>query len=236
MSGANENRVSDSLIDRLVDGELDETERQRLLDRLEIEPGGWRRCALAFLEAQEWTRTLSCSSETVASRCQGTVSQSPTEFGETAHVARRRREPAGRRFQRAARLAAGILLAFASGWMASVATRPLDSPTAPNQGVAVSAALTTSKAPTAIAQERRGPTGETDLERSEASVVPPPDDSSWDAEAPLVVSEPVRRELERQGYRVEQRSGLISMELQDGQSLAVPVDEVELHYVGNRTY
>lgn len=42
------------LLDRLVDGELTETERNELLLRLERSPGGWRHCALAFLEAQSW--------------------------------------------------------------------------------------------------------------------------------------------------------------------------------------
>src|SRR5262245_61197611 len=42
------------LLDRLVDGELDDHERRELLLRLEQFPGGWRRCALAFLEAQVW--------------------------------------------------------------------------------------------------------------------------------------------------------------------------------------
>ncbi|MBL9084418.1 MAG: hypothetical protein JNK76_21635, partial [Planctomycetales bacterium] len=41
-------------LDRLVDGEVSETERRELLLRLEHSSDGWRRCALAFLEAQAW--------------------------------------------------------------------------------------------------------------------------------------------------------------------------------------
>ena len=49
----------DALFDRLVDGELSDFERQRLLASLDDPQGvwrdqGWRRCALAFLEAQTW--------------------------------------------------------------------------------------------------------------------------------------------------------------------------------------
>jgi hypothetical protein len=44
----------DPLFDRLVDGELSALERQQLLASLDDRPGGWRRCALAFLEAQTW--------------------------------------------------------------------------------------------------------------------------------------------------------------------------------------
>jgi hypothetical protein len=45
-------------LDRLVDGELSPQEYRALLAALEAEPGGWRRCALAFLEAQAWSAEL----------------------------------------------------------------------------------------------------------------------------------------------------------------------------------
>ncbi|HEY2158769.1 MAG TPA: hypothetical protein VGH33_24270 [Isosphaeraceae bacterium] len=41
-------------IDRLVDGELDPAARRDLLNRLDSSPDGWRCCALAFLEGQEF--------------------------------------------------------------------------------------------------------------------------------------------------------------------------------------
>ena len=44
----------DSRFDRLVDGALSVVEYKSLLASLEDEPGGWRRCAMAFLEAQAW--------------------------------------------------------------------------------------------------------------------------------------------------------------------------------------
>src|SRR5438132_8057875 len=42
----------DTRFDRLVDGEMTLDEYQALLASLDDEPGGWRRCALAFLEGQ----------------------------------------------------------------------------------------------------------------------------------------------------------------------------------------
>ena len=48
----------DLRFDRLVDGELSDAERRRLLASLDDEPGGWRCCALAFLEAQAWRETM----------------------------------------------------------------------------------------------------------------------------------------------------------------------------------
>jgi hypothetical protein len=46
--------IDDTMLDRLVDGDLDEPTRRDVLLALESEPDGWRRCALAFLEAQAW--------------------------------------------------------------------------------------------------------------------------------------------------------------------------------------
>jgi hypothetical protein len=50
-NGMNE-RELETLIERLVDGELSGESYRRLLASLDDEPAGWRRCALAFLEAQ----------------------------------------------------------------------------------------------------------------------------------------------------------------------------------------
>jgi hypothetical protein len=45
-------------LDRLADGELSRDEYQALLAALDDEPGGWKRCAFAFLEAQALTGEL----------------------------------------------------------------------------------------------------------------------------------------------------------------------------------
>ena len=42
----------DCVIDQIVDGALTPAELRAAVDRLEREPDGWKRCALAFLEAQ----------------------------------------------------------------------------------------------------------------------------------------------------------------------------------------
>ena len=56
--------------DLLVDGELSEADRRALLLQLEHEPDGWRRCALAFLEAQCWKAELGqIAPPAAASRC-----------------------------------------------------------------------------------------------------------------------------------------------------------------------
>lgn len=52
------NSNDEALFDRLVDGEIPSEERRRLLASLDDRPGGWRQCALAFLEAQSWRTDL----------------------------------------------------------------------------------------------------------------------------------------------------------------------------------
>ena len=46
------------LIERLVDGELSDEEREDLLYRLDEKIDGWRFCALSFLEAQSFRSAL----------------------------------------------------------------------------------------------------------------------------------------------------------------------------------
>ncbi|MHB8898491.1 MAG: hypothetical protein ACYC6Y_07065 [Thermoguttaceae bacterium] len=50
--------IDEAQLDLLVDGELGAAERRELLLLLDAEPGGWRRCALAFLEAQAWRQAV----------------------------------------------------------------------------------------------------------------------------------------------------------------------------------
>jgi anti-sigma factor RsiW len=91
-------------IDRLVDGELSGNERRELLLRLESEPDGWRRCALAFLEAQSWR-------ETFAAPASG--ADHPVVMPRAVHSVRIRRWRYGAMLTA---LAASIAVAFAAGW------------------------------------------------------------------------------------------------------------------------
>jgi hypothetical protein len=80
--------IDDHIIDRLVDGELGADERRDLLLALEAQPSGWRRCALAFLEAQAWRHemrqvvasTMIKEKQTAAAACgEPTVTRSKME-------------------------------------------------------------------------------------------------------------------------------------------------------------
>ena len=60
--------VDDRTLDLLVDGELSPAARRELLIQLDRVPDGWRRCALAFLEAQSWREEFGSLSCPAASR------------------------------------------------------------------------------------------------------------------------------------------------------------------------
>jgi len=240
MSRANERLVSDALIDRLVDGEFDEIERRGLLLQLEAEPGGWRRCALAFLEAQAWTSSLREAADS-------TFGQRPelaARIGPKGPIDAPLGSPIGDRPQRFRRIrpmglrVAGLVLAFVGGWLVATAWHAPET-----KGVPLQAESSTPIHP-AIAPPHLTST-EAPLSRPQDGSDPAPasrqasgglETSPWAAAFPPPLPVPLRRHLERQGYHVEQRSGLVSMELKDGQRFGVPVDEVELRYVGDRTY
>jgi hypothetical protein len=104
-------------IDRLVDGELDPPARGDLLRRLDAAPDGWRCCALAFLESQEfggaaraWAREHSAATATA--------------------VVEPRRSPLPSRLAMAATLVGLAFLAgFATrGWATGPVERAGDSP------------------------------------------------------------------------------------------------------------
>jgi hypothetical protein len=91
-----------------VDGELPDAERRALLLRLDTEPDGWRRCALAFLEAQNWREAFG-----------PLVVPSATAARTWPKLTMDRQGLKSRSLRRVARLtglAASLLTAFALGW------------------------------------------------------------------------------------------------------------------------
>jgi hypothetical protein len=193
-------------LDRLVDAELSESERRQLLLRLEAEPHGWRRCALAFLEAQAWRQSIRGIMEPVAG-----IAQS----GMTSNI-RRMRSP--RRFlMYVTALTAALVAAFALGraWHGKTGD------TAPQVLVAAG------ESPAAA------PVRETPLPAPAGSAARGSPQTR--AESSSYVDSLVKQ-WEQQGYYVERQKRLVSIEMKDGKRVNVPVQEVRLQYVRGRTY
>ena len=241
--------VSQIDIDRLVDGELDEQHERELLARLDQTPDGWRRCALAFLEARTWRREL-------------------RRLMEPAHRDRTRATPArppqrARHAVRLAALCATWLVAFGLGagsaWLTFL--QQAESRSVSPRAVAVAERGKTASEQSAVVASRpdNQPTGErpSDAVRTNPSVKPDAADRSESVrllvqhgsgqtevvDVPVIdvlradelwrlerdpAAERLRKRLERLGHRVRTQRWLIPVPLRDGRQLVVPVEELDV--------
>ena len=193
------NTSDDSIaIDRLIDGELDEHERRELLLRLDTMPDGWRRCALAFLEAREFAHSARV----------WTCEHAPARTEIVPVEIHPRRKRTGLFRIAVAATVAG--LAFASGFAtgerngAQTVVDHKPSPVEP------------APSPSPLPNETASPLA---LARRDAA---------------LAVPEYVRSILQRSGYQVEPARKLVSLSLDGGRRVTVPV--VQIQYVGRQTY
>jgi hypothetical protein len=237
----------DERFDLLVDGELPEPERRQLLSELDRVPGGWRRCALAFLEAQGWKQGMQ------AIRGKAGVEASPVRF------IRRTGFPGGL-FGALVAMAASFLIALGIGLTFHSVRRPRAEPgRAPTEIAAVPQPreARAPKAPAPKADEPDEPNlpatpGDPDgwqlvavpvrvgPEGSESIRLParPWDrvDERWmDQFAPSIPPE-LREALQRGGHEVRWSRRFLPFRTEDGQQLVVPLEQVELHYVGDSLY
>jgi hypothetical protein len=227
--------------DRLVDDELSESQRNELLSSLDQEPDGWRRCALAFLEAQCWKKELGGLRQIVpaGSPAAESITQPKKQDSWPFRLS-------------------GTLLAMAASFLmvmgAGILWQQWDNQSGGNQ-IAGNAggqqAKTTSSPQTAIAQAssqpnnaapwqwvKLSPAGSTDSEQTVQLPAIQRDriDEQWLKSLPSPMPENVVQALRRNGYEVQTQQELMPMPLKDGRRLVVPVDQVEVHYVGNTTY
>jgi hypothetical protein len=220
--------------DLLVDGELSEADRRALLLQLEHEPDGWRRCALAFLEAQCWKVELGEIAAPVPE-----LIRAGSEHAEPVSPAK----PIGRR-QSWRQYAATILTIAASFLIALVvgmglrgnwsggsshsfnsfvqkAIEPLPSTAA---GTANDWEMVTLVG--ANSSDGRAETFRVPAQRRDAL------DQGMLENIPDAISPEVQQAFERSGHRVVQQREIIPVQMKDGRRLVVPVDHVEIHYVG----
>jgi len=61
-------------------------------------------------------------------------------------------------------------------------------------------------------------------------------DPQWLQSLPPAIPDDVMQALVRTGHEIEQYRELVPVPLRDGRKLVVPVDKVNVRYVGNRTY
>ena len=225
-SDTNISGTDDGRFDRLVDGEMGEEDRRVLLSQMDREPGGWRSCALAFLEAQAWKRELAA------------LLSPPAQSAAKP-------QPAGsawwnRHAGTVLAMAGSFLIAFMlgvhlSGRDMTTAVTPLGS-----RASVVSAAQGRQPNQATRAANPWQMVTLTGRGGGSALQVPaiPADrlDEAWLRDIPAPVSPDLLQALEESGHRVQQRRELLPVEMNDGRRLVVPVDQVDIDYVGRPSF
>ena len=227
-------------IDRLVEGELSQPQRRALIVRIENAPDGWRRCGLAFLEAQSWRKSFRSFLGAA------TDDSTPAEV-EIRPAATQRR----RRISRLSAVVAAVFVSFVVGmgvgqrWTAdgqSVADHKSglsESPTA-DRREALPSQTPGVESPSAQSIADDGEIrfvgyvnyGDNDGGAQATPIISGPGlDDQWLADQPPLLSEYELRRLERLGWQVQQKRRLMKIQLTDGRTLTVPIDSVRYKYV-----
>lgn len=245
-------------LDLLVDGELTEKQRRELLTRLDEQPDGWRRCALAFLEAQSWQAELGGIFDELSTDDAPSITTAggspPTGPGETpmalgtagqAGSGSRRRGP---RMNTVLAMAASFIVALTLSlivqdrWEGADGAAPPIGTVASSEGPVVNGPSPAS--PEESHTPRRSPatppgdrpwetvTLVSDGEQPQQLDIPAQlrdsFDRSWLQQLPAPMPPEVRESLERLGHRVRHHRELMPIQMGDGRRLIVPVDEIEV--------
>lgn len=220
------------LLDRLVSGDLDESGRREVLAWLEAEPLRWRRCGIAFLEAQTWAEAFEgwTATEPPAHAAAGRRSRTET--------ARRRRVPA-----LSAVIATCAVIAFGLGIFAGDVLRQKQRSTDRTDLAAPQTAGSESNGdqqPPAqpeplLASLAVKPRGSGALASVHVPVVPSEDDASAERDRPRIPGY-VRQQWERRGYRIDSERRYLLATLPDGEQVAVPVEQINLSPLEVRVY
>ena len=226
-----EHAMEDERFDRLVDGELSRDEYDQLLSSLDEKPGGWRRCALAFLEAQALRKELlPPAGETV-------------DFPVTFPKHSSNRLP-GARLRLSLAVAAIILLAFGlgltqRGWWPESEEVVLSNPQLVDHQ---------QDRPPDIGREQPGVSmwvsdhsvrnGEVRAVADGLDGVVPSNtqDGIWKRDARSGIPERISEMFERLGHDVQRRIRYVPVELSDSRQMLIPIEDVEIVPVSQESF
>jgi anti-sigma factor RsiW len=214
---SNESLNDDVLFDRLVDGELKTAERHRLLASLDGQPGGWRNCALAFLEAQSWRKEFH-------DLAHGITVQNKEDEVRALQNASGKKSPVAATVQWLA-LAASLLLAFGLGWMHREQAIPLAVNSSPPGNTAPSASG--GKASNALTLYVRDESG-----RMQPVQVPLVDANTLDKQLGMTfqtgLPDDLRHQLNDRGYDIQSKRQYAPLWLENGRPMIVPVEDTRI--------
>jgi hypothetical protein len=209
-------RDEQRVLDRLVDGELNADERCSLLAALDDEPGGWRRCALTFVESQSWRGQLSRLAHDPIKPVQPPIVSWTPGKSRIDLVA----------WQLHLAVAAGLIVAFLLGttWRPSGSPLATDEPSATVQSaVADAGANEPSPEVLTLALGDNGEEIDLPLFAADSDAAQSLTDDGLEASQFLV------DQLERAGLQVTRSQRFYPLDLSDGRQVVVPVEEVDIH-------
>ena len=228
--------------DRLADGETSAEEYRSILAGLDDEPGGWRRCAMAFLEAQALKNDLGELRDRA-------VSSHAKEKPESPVATQAIQWPVLLAIAASFLAAFGLGYALRSPWPTTrqsdgpVAEENRNSPHDNRQHSQDSALAGNSPANRVKAPLREEDVAETPLQNV-TLVVGDDADHAEQFEIPVVyygdvgdeyfrsqhsaMPPEIREMIERQGHQLRRTQGYVPVTMEDGQQLVVPVEEVEI--------
>ncbi|HEY4759908.1 MAG TPA: hypothetical protein VIH42_04945, partial [Thermoguttaceae bacterium] len=206
---------------------------------LDREPDGWRRCAMAFLEAQSWKKEIgdlrqsvtavSLSTKPVVLKTKqinphfkllGTLASMAACFLLTLWI--------GVWWQQHGRHAAAIIAGGNSNQLVSKTS----------EQAATILPMRSDQTSTPWQLVRLSPAGSTDS--SQALQLPAIErdqiDEQWLKSMPDSIPNNVVQALRHAGYRVRTNQELLPLQFKDGRRLVVPIDQVDVKYVGNKVY
>jgi len=247
-----DHRDDQPLFDQLVDGELHDDQRRALLQKLDTMPDGWRQCALTFIEAQELRRVL----PTLVSE------EAAAEPRDVVHIANRSRSSTFHVGGLLA-MAASFLVAFSLGlvlrgsWPSNEETAPRIVESSPaTEAIDDTQLVHDQSVPKPLPQQQPAmnstPVQPSHVWRDVALVANDGGEDSEDVRWPMAEGEDIDlqwlyrqpsalprsviEQIEHMGHEVNVVRELFPVRLRDGRQGIVPVDRVELRYVGNQTY
>jgi hypothetical protein len=224
----------EALLDRLVDGELSGNDRRQLLESFDKRPQNWRRCALAFLEAQSWR-------EEMGQVARGHVSESNLPKSPAFSVS-----PRGNpRFSKVATwlaMAASLVLAFGLGriqhergrQIAGGSLKPIDQVASVNPPSNPGSHIGTNpdNAVTFFVNDAGG--------RKQPVRVPLVDADTLDKEFGVRfqtgMPDDVRDQLKDSGYAVKSKRQYAPLWLENGRPLILPVEDTNIVPVNNKVF
>ena len=249
----------DTKFDRLVDGELTTDEYREMLTTLDEEPGGWRRCAMAFLEAQAWTleirhereqteviRTSPGERESVELPTRPVVAEQSMTVNKSSPISVvrsvKRREGGHSWLTDLVRIAAIIMFSLGLGmWIQDFRKgQPATAPFIAGTGPAVKSPAAPALVPRTIHPVGKPVTLVLDDRHEKRSIDLPltvvNSPMKWMSQPRTAMPPEMIQQLRRMGHKVQRQGKFVPVRLHDGRQIIVPMEEFEIVPVGDPGY